>query len=253
MSKLLRKNVIILFCQLFVFLGVSSLNNVSLKFVRHVPVYSWPRPIAQSMRVTSRLSCAIQCLERYPSSCHGYLYNGTSQLCTPCSGLSPHSQPQFSLGLGDFYFHESCDSYPDFKIHTLVNGTITVSAYAAYFKYPPRNYTQAQVICQSMNAHLFVARSVEKFYLFLSIGDNTLGDWIGLDDLANEGHFVWIDNGEEINPLLKPLLFDIYQPDNANGNEDCVYKRSLTDPHSLTLNDAPCASNISYICENPRC
>ncbi|KAK0063423.1 alpha-N-acetylgalactosamine-specific lectin, partial [Biomphalaria pfeifferi] len=68
-----------------------------------------------------------------------------------------------------------------------------------------------------------------------------------LDDLANEGHFVWIDNGEEINPLLKPLLFDIYQPDNANGNEDCVYKRSLTDPHSLTLNDAPCSSNISYI------
>jgi Lectin C-type domain len=131
-------------------------------------------------------------------------------------------------------------------------GVTFASAYAAYFT-KPLNYTDAQSTCQSMNSRLFVAKSMERFALFKSIGDDDFDDWIGLDDMVTEGHFVWADDGQELDTFMKSYLFRAPQPDNSKGIEDCVYKRAASESPGLTLNDAQCSLLLTYICENLHC
>ncbi|KAK0063425.1 alpha-N-acetylgalactosamine-specific lectin [Biomphalaria pfeifferi] len=132
--------------------------------------------------------------------------------------------------------------------HTLLNGTQSVSAYAGYFT-KPLTYTEAQATCQSMHSHLFVVKSVIKYFLFLNITTKEYSDWIGLDDIANEGRFVWADDGQEIDVNMKSYLFVSPQPD-GQRNENCVYKTSIHDSvKALTFNDANCSLTLSYVCE----
>ncbi|XP_055896950.1 uncharacterized protein LOC106078340 isoform X2 [Biomphalaria glabrata] len=217
-----------------------------MTFVKHTLRWAWPTLLGPARSVRSRLDCAIHCLQSFPSSCHGYLYNESTKICKPSSGLSPYSSPEPSDG--DFYFNDSQSSYPDFRHHTLLNETQSVSAYAGYFT-KPLTYTEAQATCQSMHSHLFVAKSVIKYFLFLNITTKEYSDWIGLDDLANEGRFVWADDGQEIDVYMKSYLFVSPQPD-GQRNENCVYKTSIHDTvKALTFNDANCSLTFSYVCE----
>ena len=44
--------------------------------------------------------------------------------------------------------------------------------------------------------------------------------WIGLDDLANEGRFIWAESHE----VAEYTNWWPGQPDNSAGIEDCTYK-----------------------------
>ena len=62
--------------------------------------------------------------------------------------------------------------------------------------------------------------------------------WIGLTDSAVEGQFVWQHS-------LQPLEWSnwaTWQPDNFNGNEDCVCTGS---PYNLEWDDAYCIAKNS--------
>ena len=75
--------------------------------------------------------------------------------------------------------------------------------------------------------------------------------WIGLSDSDNENDWKWTDGTR--------LDLDGYknwrgnEPDNHNGNEDCVViVRISTDPyHYGKWSDISCSLERKYICENP--
>lgn len=69
------------------------------------------------------------------------------------------------------------------------------------------------------------------------------GGWfIGLSDVASEGAFVWIDGLG-----LDYTAWNPGEPNDANGNEDCVEM----DQASGVWNDVPCDATRAYLCESP--
>ncbi|XP_048870663.1 CD209 antigen-like protein C [Brienomyrus brachyistius] len=71
--------------------------------------------------------------------------------------------------------------------------------------------------------------------------------WIGLSDSEREGTWKWVD-GTTI-PVEKGYwLSGMRQPDDHNGNEDCVHQRTTdSDPG---WNDLPCSRTLKWICES---
>ncbi|CAL1541896.1 unnamed protein product, partial [Lymnaea stagnalis] len=106
------------------------------------------------------------------------------------------------------------------------------------------NYTDATSACGCLDTHLYMADSIDKYNLISYIVDFSDNVWIGLDDMATEGKYVWSGSGQSLDALLKPLIFDLFQPDNRN-NEDCVFKQEYLG----RLNDAWCSLTMSYLCE----
>ncbi|XP_071485675.1 echinoidin-like [Diadema antillarum] len=76
------------------------------------------------------------------------------------------------------------------------------------------------------------------------------GFWFGLNDIDSEGTFVWSDGS--------PVDYTKWipgQPTNYGGNEDCGhmwYRDAQTDT-TRDWNDAPCSSEVSFICQKTIC
>ena len=64
--------------------------------------------------------------------------------------------------------------------------------------------------------------------------------WVGLNDIDQEGMFVWTDGSP--NTYTR---FDANQPDNRAGNEHCV----LMKYQDGNFMDRPCTRNQPFICE----
>lgn len=72
--------------------------------------------------------------------------------------------------------------------------------------------------------------------------------YIGVNDIVNEGEFVWISSGQN----ATYLNWGPDQPNNRWGNENCVVIRN--DPgqgFDMTWSDDPCTDLNTYICEMP--
>lgn len=95
-----------------------------------------------------------------------------------------------------------------------------------------------------------MAKTVAKFDLFKYIVNSTGWVWIGLDDIQVEGTFVWVDDGQEIDPVVKTNIFETNQPDNWE-NADCAYGSIWNG--RFVLDDAPCTGHMTYVCEKPAC
>ncbi len=72
---------------------------------------------------------------------------------------------------------------------------------------------------------------------------NRIEYWIGLDDIAAEGTFRWVD-GREVSP---DAPWAPSEPNDYNNNEDCAHIRAA-DP---IWNDLPCTVARGFICEAP--
>ncbi|KAH9490208.1 hypothetical protein Btru_049432 [Bulinus truncatus] len=187
----------------------------------------------------STVSCAINCINTYSINCFSFMYNQETQLCTPGGQLSPSQLAPLSTA-GDLYVLKRDDAYENFRLMTY--GATTV--YMAYYQ-TPLNYTQALDACKCLDSTLYVAKTTDKFNLFANLV-NTVGQdtWIGLDDIANENQFVWVDDGQSFNWSYWSSYFQFDQPDNYN-NEDCVEMHSS----NLKLNDELCANTFYFVCE----
>ena len=62
--------------------------------------------------------------------------------------------------------------------------------------------------------------------------------WIGLSDVAVEGHWVWLDGS-----YYGSTRWAYRQPDNSN-NEDCVFLST-----DVSWNDYPCDRSVVYLCK----
>ena len=66
--------------------------------------------------------------------------------------------------------------------------------------------------------------------------------WLGSSDVATEGSFVWLSNGD----ALTYTRWETGQPNNYR-NQDCVVFN-----FKLDWNDAPCSNRRNYICQTDR-
>jgi hypothetical protein len=101
----------------------------------------------------------------------------------------------------------------------------------------PLPWQAARQRCQGLGLDLAILDSQEIEVAIREVV--TIGDvWIGLSDLATEGTFVWVDG--------RPLVYRNWMPNEPNdalGQEDCVYARS-----GQGWNDADCDVPRSYLC-----
>ncbi|KAH9491467.1 hypothetical protein Btru_049947 [Bulinus truncatus] len=159
---------------------------------------------------------------RYGNSSHCFMYNKTTNLCTPCAGIDATSSTPI-IQEGDLYFIESCNGYPDFRWYSLPLIPLFPKVYAAYFR-QFLNYTETTSVCECLESNMFSPKYPDKLTYFLNITDLQSYDWVGLDDIKNEGKFVWAEDGTEIDDVQKLAIFALGQPDNGGSNEDCVHK-----------------------------
>ncbi|CAL1536390.1 unnamed protein product [Lymnaea stagnalis] len=237
-SQIILRGVLILYS----WMGAIGGTFESIKFEKITPQHCGPQRLNSGWVDKSRSSCAARCLARF-GTCHGFMYNEVTKLCTPSSGLSAE-QSTPSKAEGDFYFSDSCQSYPDFR--TKYNQS--TQAHVAYYSSPPVNYTNAKAACECMNSHLYVANTLEKWWLINAIVNIDHHVFIGLDDMAQENKFVWADSHQEISSALKIAMFYLGQPDDSGG-QDCVWKK----PHNVLLDDVKCSEPAGYICEKTLC
>ncbi|XP_063446638.1 perlucin-like protein [Mytilus trossulus] len=86
----------------------------------------------------------------------------------------------------------------------------------------------------------------QQFLTDLMIKINSIGMYIGLNDLVTEGEFHWIANGKQ----ATYFNWGPTQPNNRGGNENCVAMR--VDPvigFNYSWTDGPCTVPTTYICE----
>ncbi len=105
------------------------------------------------------------------------------------------------------------------------------------------SYQAAGEACAAMAAHLASYQDAGEALEVrdkLLLGDNAY--WIGLDDRDREGVFVWA-TGE----ALSFESWEPGQPDDFNGNEDCVEQKAA----SGDMNDLPCGATRYFVCEDP--
>ena len=93
--------------------------------------------------------------------------------------------------------------------------------------------------CESENAALVTIDNSGENAFVGSLSTATL--WIGLNDISQEGIYVWVSGSTSAY-----RSWSAGQPDNF-GNEDCVH---MLLPSSTVWNDLPCtSSNLPYVCE----
>ncbi|XP_036384637.1 C-type mannose receptor 2 [Megalops cyprinoides] len=112
-----------------------------------------------------------------------------------------------------------------------------------------KNWDDAQAYCINQNGNLASVHSQEEMSILTA--HMTRSSWVGLNDKASEGNFVWSDGTP-----TDFLLWDNNQPDNWQGNEDCVQVRGVDHSNPGHFNDQFCTSTFPFICKkgwNEKC
>lgn len=107
-------------------------------------------------------------------------------------------------------------------------------------------YDGARAACQARGAgwDLISIGSAEENGIARQLSAASNQAWIGLTDRATEGRFVW-ESGDVIE-AGDYASFGPNEPNNQNGDEDCVHIYS-----SGAWNDRNCGYNFAAICEGP--
>ena len=107
-----------------------------------------------------------------------------------------------------------------------------------------KEWAGAEAECVAQGGHLAsVHGKDENAWLWQTASQIAAGSWwLGLNDVAHEGTFVWSDGTP-----IDYVQWGGGEPNNA-GNEDCVH---LADWTGGQWNDLPCGNVLPYICRIP--
>nr|XP_039263134.1 C-type lectin domain family 4 member K-like [Styela clava] len=108
-------------------------------------------------------------------------------------------------------------------------------------------YFAAEKICQSENSLLVTSGIrdpvIRSELIKKVVQPGGYDTWIGVNDIKNEGHWVWLDN---VTSNLNDTYWMEGRPNNYNGNENCGH---LWKTHNYKVNDANCKEFMYFICE----
>ncbi|XP_075155711.1 salivary C-type lectin 2-like [Haematobia irritans] len=112
------------------------------------------------------------------------------------------------------------------------------------------NWFQAFNNCSARRMNLVILDSQEKTEALTGelkkiFGSDHPNIWIGGNDNAKTGQFVWI----KTNKQFDYANWAPRQPDNKEGKEHCVM---LWSEHNYLWNDGNCLSKLVYVCEKKR-
>jgi hypothetical protein len=111
--------------------------------------------------------------------------------------------------------------------------------YHCYFLTPGRGWTAALAACSNADANLTAITSASEL-AFVAMNVPTGAKWIGGNDMAAQGQFVWSDG--------EPWSFAAWipgQPSDPKGTKDCVTLR----PAKAGFAEDACDSVFPGICE----
>ena len=100
-------------------------------------------------------------------------------------------------------------------------------------------WAEAQQACLDSGSNLATISNHEEFSVVSNIAAG-YEVWIGLNDVMDEGHFVWADGSTEGFMPWAPS-----EPNDYSGSEDCAH---ITLLNAGELNDNRCDQRFSFLC-----
>ncbi|KAK0040639.1 C-type lectin mannose-binding isoform [Biomphalaria pfeifferi] len=104
------------------------------------------------------------------------------------------------------------------------------------------NYYTAASICKQNNGLLMTVKTPERVNLLKALMRNNSCVYIGLDDIVQEGNFVWSDG--TLLSQTEMAIFNVGTPTPTNSAEDCVVYYRI-----YGANDLSCNKLQQYVCE----
>ncbi|XP_066473555.1 hepatic lectin-like [Tiliqua scincoides] len=111
-----------------------------------------------------------------------------------------------------------------------------------FFSVDLSTWHTASAHCEDKDAHLVVIHD-EAEQNFIQSRTRNEKYWIGLNDLAGEGEWIWTDGTEYRNSFKK---WKKGEPNDHSNKEDCaqIYEAG-------EWNDMPCNTKCFYVCQKP--
>ncbi|XP_056622951.1 C-type lectin domain family 4 member M-like [Triplophysa dalaica] len=128
------------------------------------------------------------------------------------------------------------------KLETRVKNlseTLMKSTSAYFITNEEKSWTDSRQFCRDRGGDLVIINTEEEQKYISSIVKGRA--WIGLSDIEKEGSMTWVDN----TPLNKGFWYK-GEPNDANGNEDCVEILILSE-NIMNWNDLPCSEKRKWI------
>ena len=129
------------------------------------------------------------------------------------------------------------------------NGKRRYSGYCYSINEDKKDFNNAKASCKEQNAYLADINSAEENQFLEKINFDGMM-LIGLNDVNHEKLFIWDHSGK------KPTYTNFHgagrQPDNFNGDEDCVeiYLNTHDSGVRGKWNDIPCSTQLPYVCKS---
>ena len=116
------------------------------------------------------------------------------------------------------------------------------------------DYEDAKVYCGYEGAILAEPEDafVDEFIWNMTRRSESTMIWLGINDIEEEGVFIYDSTGIELNETYMYENWDDPQPDNAQGIEDCVLQLPAVLPE-FAWNDAACNLSIGFACQLEPC
>ncbi|XP_055884266.1 hemolymph lipopolysaccharide-binding protein-like isoform X2 [Biomphalaria glabrata] len=132
--------------------------------------------------------------------------------------------------------HDQCGTgfFSDFKIEK--EGDVVMCLRWSSW---PNTFAGAKKYCLIRGTRLGVFNTWDKMKILQRQNNVT---FVGLDDLQTEGKFIW-HNGEQLENPRSSGFFNLNEPSNSEGVEDCVVLQGRL------LNDVPCTMSYLFVCE----
>ncbi|CAH1244515.1 COLEC11 [Branchiostoma lanceolatum] len=104
------------------------------------------------------------------------------------------------------------------------------------------DYMTARKICETGGGYLVVVKDEAEHQFLIEHINSTVDIWIGLDDIINEGTFMYNDGS----PLGVFTKWAYGEPNDATGIQDCVHLWPLA---GMTWDDTICTKEKLFVCE----
>ena len=210
--------------------------------------------IGEQWKSSSHISCYMECMLFYPDTCQSIVYNAATLNCRPGSAAF-RSIPKVVTSIPEANSNDiilyakqpvpPCNANGNFALYEICGTTFCLNLVDS-----SEEYNNARASCDQKNSRLFIADTMVRFSVFWHISREKMSFeadvWVGLNDIATEGTFVW-DDGEPLSDEMNQYIWDDGQPNN-NGNEDCAEVRQ-SDAGSKGLSDEKCDLKGYYFCE----